>query len=261
MIKIKKKILEFFPEELETIVRCIGAPKKCLYLKGFDKTKMTYSQDSLWTMTGADFLKDPLFSRAYALGEATGSWKGAQPAWRCYVACWAARNALNLEGDYVECGVNRGGMARAIMHYVDFNSTDKKYWLLDTYKGFDKEQLTQEQLDRIDFNYYDECYESVKKTFSDFPGARIIRGTVPKTLDQVKAEKVSFLSIDMNIPQPEIATIEYFWDRLVSGAVVLLDDYNWPKCKDQKSAFDDFAVRYGTTVLALPTGQGLIVKT
>ncbi len=77
---------------------------------------------------------------------------------------------------------------------------------------------------------------------------------------EVSSEKVCYLSLDMNIPQPEIAAAEYFWDKLVPGAVILLDDYNWPKCKDQKAAFDDFAKRYGTTVLSMPTGQGLMIK-
>lgn len=258
--KLRRSLMEALPDDLEKIIRCIGAPKKCLYLKGFDGAGMNYAQDSLWALTGADFMTDPLFSRSYKLGEATGSWKGAQPAWRCYVACWAARNAVNLEGDFVECGVNRGGMPRAIMEYVDFNSLDKKFWLLDTYRGFDKKQLTEAQLNQLDFDYYDDCYESVCQTFKLFPGAKIVRGTVPDTLSEVTSDKVSYLSIDMNIPQPEIAAAEYFWDKLVPGAVVLLDDYNWPKCKDQKQAFDDFAKKRNIEVLSMPTGQGLMIK-
>ncbi len=143
--KLRRTLLGMMPRELETIIRCIGAPKKCLYLKGFDSGQLNYAQDSLWAMTGADFMHDPLFKEAFRLGEATGSWKGAQPAWRCYVACWAAMHALSLEGDYVECGVNRGGMPRAIMHYIDFNALGKTFWLLDTYCGFDQEQLSSKQ--------------------------------------------------------------------------------------------------------------------
>lgn len=41
----------------------------------------------------------------------------------------------NKEGDFVECGVNRGGLSRAVMHYVDFERLDKQFWLLDTFEG------------------------------------------------------------------------------------------------------------------------------
>ncbi len=64
----------------------------------------------------------------------------------------------------------------------------------------------------------------------------------------------------MNTRDPEIAAAEYFWDKLVSGAAIVLDDYGWRKHIEQKRAFDDFASRRGVQVLSLPTGQGLILK-
>jgi hypothetical protein len=64
----------------------------------------------------------------------------------------------------------------------------------------------------------------------------------------------------MNCVAPEIAAAEYFWDKLVPGAVVILDDYGWEAHYEQKLAFDRFAARKGVMVLTLPTGQGLIFK-
>jgi hypothetical protein len=64
----------------------------------------------------------------------------------------------------------------------------------------------------------------------------------------------------MNCVGPEIAAIEYFWPRLVHGALVILDDYGWSAHIAQKLAMDDFAGKVGTKILSLPTGQGLIIK-
>lgn len=80
------------------------------------------------------------------------------------------------------------------------------------------------------------------------------------TLDQVKNDKISFLSIDLNCAAPEIAAADFFWDKLVNGASIVLDDYGWAKHIVQKHAFDDFARRRGVPILSLPTGQGLIIK-
>ena len=74
---------------------------------------LTYNQDGLATVANADFLNDPRFHEAYRLGEQTGSWGNARNHWRVYVLCWAADKASRLEGDFVECGVYRGGFARA----------------------------------------------------------------------------------------------------------------------------------------------------
>ncbi len=254
---LRKKILGALPAPLAKAIRCIGAPNKFIRMPD-----ATYHEDGMASQHNADFLQDPLFVEAYALGKATGSWHDGDPIWRTYIACWAAYHARNLEGDFAECGVNRGGMSRAVVHYTDFNSLDKKFWLMDTYKGLD-ERVVQEHEDVTAegyVGYYEECYEDVVKTFSDFPGARIVRGMIPDTLAEVTADKVSYLSIDMNCVIPEIAAAEFFWDKLVPGAVVVLDDYGWSAHRPQKEAFDEFTRKRNTQVLTLPTGQGLIIK-
>ncbi len=107
---------------------------------------------------------------------------------------------------------------------------------------------------------YKDCYNDIKERFDQYGNVEIVRGPVPDVLPLVKAEKVCYLSIDMNNAVPEIAAGEFFWDKLVSGAVVVLDDYGFRKHIIQKHAWDDFASRKGIQVLSLPTGQGLIIK-
>lgn len=218
----------------------------------------SYAADGLITRHTADFLHDPKFASAYDKGKATGSWGRMDPRWRVYTACWAASHAARLPGDFVECGVYRGGMALTIMEYLDFNSLDKRFFLLDTYSGFPAGA----QAALANQGQYSECYDSVVATFAPYPGARIVRGVVPDTLSAIDAERISYLSIDMNYAEPEIAALRQLWSRLTVGAVVLLDDYaGGPAYYPQKQAFDALANQIGFRILALPTGQGLIVKT
>ena len=72
--------------------------------------------------------------------------------------------------------------------------------------------------------------------------------------------QVAFLHIDMNCAYPERAALEYFWDRLSPGAVVLFDDYAYFGNDSLTREIDSAAEALGTEVLSLPTGQGLIVK-
>lgn len=227
---------------------------------------LTYNSDGLATQHNCDFIRDPLFAEAYRLGISTGHRFGANlhVEWRVFVCCWAAHQATHLNGDFVECGVNTGILSRAIMHYIGFeNMPERKFWLLDTFQGIPEELLTHEEkrigVQKQNVAYFD-CYELVKKTFSRFSNAVIIRGRVPDTLVEVSSERVCYLSIDMNSVIPEIAAGEYFWDRLVPGAVVVLDDYGWSPHINQKIAWDKFADKRGVKILALPTGQGLIIK-
>jgi O-methyltransferase len=227
--------------------------------------KATYNQDGLVSAHNADFMKDPNFVRAYAAGESTDSWGGVSIHWRAHVLCWAAVQASALpEGDFVECGVNLGGSALMVIEYIEFHKMARKFYLLDTFKGLNKEYVTkEEELHGIKDNPwgYVDCYDKVVATFIKYPNVKLIQGTVPETLETVDTEKIAFLAIDMNNKYPEIAAAEYFWDKLVPGALVILDDYGWNKHIEQKRAFDEFARKHNTQILSLPTGQGLLIKT
>jgi O-methyltransferase len=69
-----------------------------------------------------------------------------------------------------------------------------------------------------------------------------------------------FLHLDMNCAYPERAALEYFWDRLSPGGMVLLDDYAYFGNRVQGEAIDQAARSLGAKVLSIPTGQGLIMK-
>jgi O-methyltransferase len=217
----------------------------------------TYMEDGLITRHTADFLKDERFASAYAKGKATGSWNKTNPRWRVYTACWAASQAANLPGDFVECGVNRGGMALTIMEYLNFNALNKRFFLLDTFSGFPEGSQPAE----VNRGQYSDCFAEVRKTFAPYPGVRIVHGVVPDTLSSIDAEQISYLSLDMNCAEPEIAAARELWPRLVHGAVILLDDYGGgPAYARQKNAFDALADELRFKILTLPTGQGLIIK-
>ncbi len=211
-------------------------------------------EDGLTSFHVADFLSDPKFLRAYAAGEATGSWHRAKLRWRVYTCCWAAEHALSIAGDFVECGVNRGGISTAVMEYVRFAQLPRKFYLLDTFCG-DPNVAAVNQCD------YSDCYEDVKKRFSKVPNAVLVRGTIPETLPQVRTSSIAFMSIDLNSAAPEIAALRYFWPALSKGAAVVLDDYAYsPFYAEQKAAMDSLGAELGFSVLTLPTGQGLIIK-
>lgn len=215
----------------------------------------TYAEDGLMSQHVADFLCDPRFVRAYAKGASTGSWNGSAPRFRTYIACWAASHAAILRGDFVECGVNRGGMSLAVMEYLSFNAFDKKFFLLDTYCGFTEGSIHGNE------GQYQECYEDVLRIFAPYPRAVVIKGPIPETLTQITSEHIAYASIDMNCAEPEIAAFRFLWPRMVSGAVVLLDDYAFgPPYRRQKDAFDALSEEMQFSILTLPTGQGLIVK-
>lgn len=223
----------------------------------------TYNEDGLITTHICDFLQDPRFQNAYQAGQKTGSWLGIPVRYRAHLLLWAAQRGTSLEGDFVECGVYTGGFAMAVCTYLNFQSLPKKFFLMDTFSGLVNDQLSEQEKERNPAFLvpYHDCHQEVLERFKEFPNVVIIRGAIPDALPLCEAEKVAFLSIDMNCAKPEIAAAEHFWDRMVRGAAMILDDYaNHDIYVEQRKAFHSFARRKGVEILTFPTGQGLILK-
>ena len=228
---------------------------------------LTYNQDGLATQHNADFQRDPRFLEAYRVGMVDAR-AGTQVEWRVHVALWCATQAVALEGDFVECGVNTGILSGAVMTWLDFGRLEPRlFFLFDTWRGIPAEQVSEEEKrhgllekNRL-YQDGDAVYEGVLRKFSRWPNAAVVRGRVPESLAAMAARpKVAYVSIDMNVAAAEIAAAEFLWPRLVPGGLMLLDDYGWAAHLNQKIAWDQWAARNGAMILSLPTGQGLIAK-
>lgn len=228
-----------------------------------------YDQDGLRSIHNHDFKQLPDFSAAYQRG-VQATQVDYQWHWRVHVGLWAAATAAKLPGDFVECGVNRGFLSSSIMQYLDWNGRDKTFYLLDTFSGLNPEFVSDQELaegiieknkSMIDSGMYTTDIEPVRRNFQEWDRVKIIQGTIPDTLSQIDSDRIAFASIDMNCSPPEVSAMEYLWPRLVDGALIVFDDYAYDGYLQQKIAMDKFASERGVSILSLPTGQGLLIKT
>src|SRR5438876_427641 len=227
-----------------------------------------YDQDGLRSIHNHEFMDDPAFRKAYQRGvRAAGDdyrWH-----WRVHIGLWAAACAARLEGDFMECGVNRGFLSSAIMDYLNWDSLGKQFYLLDTFRGLDERFVSPEDkasgageknTQNLATGFYVQGVEEVRANFSQWKNVSLIEGPIPETLPMVRANKIAYLHLDMNCSPPEVAAVRFFWERLSPGAPVLLDDYAFYGYVSQKIAMDRFAQEKGINILSLPTGQGLLLK-
>lgn len=232
------------------LTRLYGLARLCL--------APTFREDGLATVHNSDFLGDSRFVEAYGAAQQLQSPTWLR--WRAKVLQWAGSHALHLRGDFVECGVNRGFLSMSVAVYTDFaRQTDRRFFLVDTYNGLVDSQVSAADLAAY-WNEYADTYEAVVTSFKHFGNVVIVRGVVPDCLPSIPTDRVAYLSIDMNCTAPEVAALEYFWPKMASGGVVVLDDYGFSGHEAQKQGADDFAHRNDVEILPLPTGQGLLLK-
>ena len=218
-----------------------------------------------------DFLTDPDFQRAISAGSSsTGANQYASPdgiKWRFHTLIWAARQALAVPGDFVECGVYEGDMSWVLTEMVDFRGARRRLHLFDTFAGFSPKYSSEADFpdapgffavaDR-DFRR-PEIYQYVRGRFAAKRYVSIHKGVVPDTLVDAPPT-IAFLHLDMNSPGPERAALEALYDRISPGGVIVFDDYAWAIHRLQMHAADEFINGKGHMIMALPTGQGLAIK-
>lgn len=159
----------------------------------------------------------------------------------------------NIQGDFVECGVWKGGNILGIALYLYYhNMTDRKIWLYDTFTGM----TSPEQMD-IDLegnNAIDilqrphiMCYASLNEVKNNimsvpFPQENInyIIGDIVQTLDNINnvPSNIALLRLDTDWYQSTKKELDILYPKLVQEGVLIVDDYgHW---KGSKKAVDEY---------------------
>lgn len=207
--------------------------------------------DSLITFgRNLSFAHDQHFMNAFRAAGPNGI--EASLVWRTFVLYWAARRGLELEGDFVEAACYTGFSARVLANALNWAGVPRSYWLYDRF-AVPGDSL--ERLPEHDVN----LYQQVRARFPE-TNIRVVKGAIPEIFATDVPERVSFLHIDMNNADAEIGALDWLWDRLSPGAVVVLDDYGWLAYRAQKRAEDKWFAARGKMVLELPTGQGIVIR-
>lgn len=145
-----------------------------------------------------------------------------------------SRATMKLSGLMAECGTYMGGSARLLA-----KATNHTKWLsvFDTFEGMPEHYVLEDNgcksgdlgcgLDRVRAN------------LSDCPNVTLNKGIVPESLSCVKQETFSFVYLDMDLYEPTLSALQFFWPRVVGGGVILLDDYE--HIKPVTSAIEEFS--------------------
>jgi O-methyltransferase len=192
-----------------------------------------YDEDNLATPRNHDFVDDPRFIQALAVSRSAplasqGHYHGR---WNFRVSLWAASHALKLNADIVELGVFEGGEASAIISFTNFGQRPQRMFLVDTFNGVPEKQWTKAERDagadsaQYMYKQAGDLSGYVRERFKSYPNVSVIQGLVPDVLPSIPVKRLGLLMLDLDVAAPERAAAEFFWDRLVTGGIILSDDY------------------------------------
>lgn len=163
----------------------------------------------------------------------------------------------NIPGDFVECGVWKGGSAMIIaLTLLKMGETTRKIYLYDTFAGMAK-PTEEDRGNNDDFpaiiewekrrkeNHSEWCYaplEEVKRnmTLTGYPSKNLVfvKGKVEETIPKTKPTQISLLRLDTDWYESTKHELTHLFSLLSVGGVLIIDDYGW--WAGAKKAVDEY---------------------
>ena len=161
-----------------------------------------------------------------------------------------------IEGDFVECGVWRGGQSIVAAKILD-EGMYRNYWLYDTFCGMtpptdlDVDYLgrkaknkagKQDDVIENDWVYAEkhQIIDNIKKFGFDVSKFRLIVGDVIDTLRDLDnlPKKISLLRLDTDWYESTKVELDVLYNLIVPKGILIIDDYgHW---KGARKAVDEF---------------------
>jgi len=175
-----------------------------------------------------------------------------------------AKSLHNIKGDIAECGVFHGGSSFLMLEAS--LGTNKHLHGFDSFEGLS--EPNDKDLNSADFTFkwkkHDMRFDmtTTEKNLNKFKGLYTLhKGWIPTRFEEVADKTFSLVHIDVDLYEPTMDTLEFFYPRMSPGGVIICDDYGSLACPGAKEAMDKFAAKTSEkTVIHLTTGQGIIIK-
>ena len=197
------------------------------------------------------FLSDPAFIAAMGPLRNDPGLRGR--IWRVNLLCWAARNALALDGDFVDVGCYDGRTVSVMQRYCGFaEHREKTWWLYDIFEDPPHESRKAAHGPGL--------FEQVRDEFESLGNFRVIKGAVPDSFAQGLPNRIAFAQIDLNEMKAEVACLEAIYERVVPSGIIVLDDFGFGRYRESFEGETAFFAARGQFVWESPTGQGLVIK-
>lgn len=160
-----------------------------------------------------------------------------------------------IKGAVAELGVFRGDTAKYINHIFK----ESEFFLLDTFEGFDERDCKAENQSSFSkANNNDFSLTSLDLVKSKMPyveKCHFLKGYFPETAVGIPQNtQFKFVNLDVDLYQPILSGLEFFYPRLSGGGVILIDDYFHPYYTGVKMAVDQWCVK--ASFRPMPIGDG-----
>ncbi|MBT3370999.1 MAG: methyltransferase [Rhodospirillaceae bacterium] len=223
------------------------------------KAPSFFSDNLIALNRNLSFLYDEKFMNAFSAAADKNIPEDEAKLWRLHTLAWCGRTALNVPGDFVECGVYKGLYSAMLTDYLDWNEIDRRFYLYDTFAGLPDDWSSEMERSTVSDGYeWDGTYDAVCARFAHYQNVDVVKGVVPDILAERAPKQIALLHLDLNAAKAEVAALDFLGPRLSDGAIVLMDDFGRKEQLELAEALMGWWTAHDHPILELPTGQGMV---
>lgn len=167
----------------------------------------------------------------------------------------------DIPGDTAECGVYRGESSNIILKLTE--KKDRYHYCFDSFEGLSRPSQKDISISIYGFKWKEHdlhvSEDETKKNLSHYKNVIFKKGWIPNRFSEVSDCRFSFVHIDVDLKQPTNDSLVFFYPRMSSGGIIIVDDYGFESCPGARKATDEFMIDKPEVVLHLTTGQGVII--
>ena len=167
-----------------------------------------------------------------------------------------------IPGDTAECGAYTGLSSYAILSAT--RGDGRHHHVFDSFAGLsaptEEDAVSAKFILKWRKNDLSAPESVLKQSLAKFPNVHVYKGWIPERFDEVSSRRFAFLHVDVDLYQPTLDSLQFFYPRLVENGLIVCDDYGFSSCPGAYRAMNDYAAEVGSEVVHLPTGQGLLMK-
>ena len=138
-----------------------------------------------------------------------------------------------IKGDIIEVGTYSGDTTEIIAEYLYKNNSNKHYLGLDTFEGYDNNDMEGANKASIQNHVtkrWKISYDIVKNRLIKYKDiVTLYKGdckvTIPDLIKNGIISQLSFIYIDCNLYQPSLQSIQHLWPYLSKGGIVSIDEH------------------------------------
>jgi len=168
-----------------------------------------------------------------------------------------------IEGDVLEVGVWRGSTSIIMASKLQAMNSKKHLYACDTFEGVVKSSSKYDNFYKNGEHRntsYDFVKNLIRKKFN-LNNITLLKGIFPEdTQHLINDRKFSFCHVDVDTYNSAKEVVNWIWDKLSIGGIIIFNDYGFPITKGITKLVNEYRKESDKLVIHNLNGNGIVVK-